>query len=225
MVRSATLKLSILLFLLNVASESNAQQSSVQFEFAPYFKLSSTKAIEPNPSNKAEEDFVTKQREEMGIRALLRTSRIFGIEASVGQSTLKVTEKTRFAKDEFDQIDFVEDLNMDTSDPDRDVYTEDQMNVARFGTFIDPSFSIFMVRAAAGVQATQRKFKLGMADAEGESLTTPWKYDPYATVGVGVRFSPAMYAMAEYGFHFYKFPDLEPFSREATISFAIAIGD
>lgn len=192
--------------------------------FAPYYSLKSTKKIKTNKKDKSQEDTVNKTREEYGLKAGIAMGKLFKTEFSIGQSILTVTEKTRDAVDEFDEINYIEDLNMDTSDPDRDVKTTDELLNVRFGVALDPSFSIFIVRTKLGVQATKRKMIFEQIGSDPIIEEPPIVYKPYAGAGLGIRFSPKMFFMVEYAGYFYKFPDLEPFQREVTVSYSVAIG-
>jgi hypothetical protein len=192
--------------------------------FAPYYSLRSTKKINTNKKDKSQEDTVNKTREEYGLKAGISMGRLFKTEFSIGQSILTVTEKTRDAVDEFDEINYVEDLNMDTSDPDRDVKTTDELLNARFGIAFDPSFSVFIIRTKLGVQATKRKLTFEQFGSDPVVEEPPIVYKPYAGAGLGIRFSPKMFFMVEYAGYFYKFPELEPFQREVTVSYSVAIG-
>ena len=203
---------------------SSHQAQAKMFTFAPYYGLSSTKKINTNKSDKSQEDTVNKTREEYGIKLGLKLGRLFKTEFSVGQSILTVTEKTRDAVDEFDEIDYEEDLNMDTSDPDVDVKTTDEILNARFGLIFDPSFYIFVLRTKLGVKAQKRKLTLEQPPSAPVVSEPPITYKPYAGAGLGVKISRKMFFIIEYVGHFYKFPETEPFQREVTVSYNIAFG-
>lgn len=194
------------------------------FTVAPYYALTSTKKIDTNKSNKGDEDIVNKTREEYGIKLGMKLWRLLKTEFSVGKSTLNVTEKTRNAVDEFDEIDYVEDLNMDPNDADADVITTDELINARFGFILDPSFSIFVLRTKLGVQAQKRKLTLEQRPNAPVVTEPPITYKPYAGAGLGVRFSRKMFFLIEYSGYFYKFPETEPFQREVTVSYALRFG-
>jgi hypothetical protein len=143
-----------------------------------------------------------------------------GLQLSVGQNKLDETRKTSQVVDEFDEINFEKDLNMDVSDQDAEVKTSEIQRKARVSLVFDPSFWIFITRLKAGVQAQQRLMTLEQNGTK-ESYTGPITYDPVASLGFGVRLGRRMYAMAEYGAVFYKFPETEPFEREVTVSYGI----
>lgn len=191
--------------------------------FAPYFSIRSTKSVDPSKENKNVENEKVKKRTEYGVRAGLGFWRLFMVNLSLGQSIYEKTEKAQYAADEYDEIDFEEDLNMSTDDPDKDVITKDTQRRLRFSLILDPSFWIFIMRAKIGITATQRIMELQEAGEPAEKEDTGIVWKPHSGVGVGIRFGPRMYGMIEYGAYHYKFPDVEPFERELTVSYAIAI--
>ena len=96
----------------------------------------------------------------------------------------------------------------------------------------DPGFWIFIMRAKAGVTATQRivDTEQALVDADtGEStiakrsVTTGPTYKPHSGFGFGVRLGRTMYFMAEYNMFHYKFPEIEPFEREVAVSYAVSL--
>lgn len=190
---------------------------------SPYVSIRSTKSIKPKAKDKSQETETVKQRQEYGVRGGLTFFRLLGIQASTGQSVLTTTEKTQDAKDEYGEIDYQKDLNMSTDNPDAEVkITETQRN-AKLSVVLDPGFWIFILRARAGVTATQRILTVEETDKPKTTKTVGPTYKPHSGFGFGIRFTPRFYAMAEYNMFHYKFPDLEPFEREATVSFAVEI--
>ncbi|MBP9707419.1 MAG: hypothetical protein KBD78_07210 [Oligoflexales bacterium] len=210
-----------LLFLLILNSYSFGNLVYARVSVAPFVSMSSTKKIKPAADKKETETL--KQRTTYGVRGELGFYRLLKFQLSVGQNELVTTDKTSEAKDEFGEINFEKDLNMSTADPESEVKVTEKMLQAKVGLAIDPSFSIFIMRVKAGVQANQRSFKLEQTGQEVQSYTSPITYKPYAGAGAGIRFSPRMYFMSEYGFYFYKFPETEPFEREVSVSFNVSI--
>lgn len=188
---------------------------------SPYVRIKSTKSIKPAKDSDTETEKI-KQKQEYGIRGAISFWSLFKTSLSVGQSKLTVTEKAQYAKDEYDEIDYKEDLDMSTDDPDKDIKTTDTQNLARFSLILDPSFSIIIMRAKIGVTARQRTLKLEEAGKDPISKTTT-TYKPHSGVGCGVRISYNMYFMIEYSAYHYKFPDIEPFEREVSVSYGISI--
>ncbi len=191
-------------------------------DVSPFVSVSSTKTIKPADAGK--EDAKTQQKVTYGLRSSIGFFRILKIQASVGQSETKTTTKTQLAADTFDEIDYEKDLDMSTDDPEREVKVTETQRTGRLGIVLDPGFWIFIARAQAGVQATQRIVELEEAGEEPVKTEPAITYKPYAGAGLGVRLSQRVRAMAEYNFFFYKFPEYEPFEREVTVSFIVAIG-
>ncbi len=200
-----------------------SQVGEAKVTFSPFYSISGTKAIKPDKANSGKENVTNRQRQTYGLNAGISFWKVFGAQFSIGQSQLTLTQKTQDAVDDFGDIDYERDLNMDTSNGDSDVKTVETMNKARLGIVLDPSFWILIMRAKAGVQATQRIMELEQAGLEPQKHEEPITYKPYAGVGAGVRLSRRMFVMAEYSFYFYKFPEYEPFEREVQVSFGVSI--
>lgn len=189
---------------------------------APYVSIKSTKSIKAQKSKGTETETV-KQRKEAGFRGSLTFFRLLSLQLSAGQNKLTTTEKTQDAKDEYGEIDYSHDLNMSTDTPDTEIkITETQRN-AKFSVVLDPGFWIFILRAKAGVTATQRILETEVTGQEKVTVTKGPTYKPHSGFGFGVRFTPQMYAMAEYNFFHYKFPEIQPFEREVAVSFAVSL--
>lgn len=202
---------------------AGAPRAQAGVTIAPYVSIKSTKSIKPNAKDKSQENETVAQRKEAGIRAGLSLGSLFSLQLSAGQNKLTTTQKTQDAKDEYGQIDYQKDLNMSTEAPDTAVkITETQRN-GKVSLVIDPSFSIFILRAKAGVTATQRILETEVTGKDKVTLNPPPTYKPHSGFGVGIRFSPSMYAMAEYNFLHYAFPKIQPFEREVAVSFALSI--
>jgi hypothetical protein len=201
----------------------SSQVTYAGISIEPYVSVSSKKAIKPAKAGSTTADETVTQRTTYGIRGSVSFWRLMKFQLAVGQNKLDTTTKTSEVVDEFEEIDFEKDLNMDTSDQDADVKTSEIQRKASAAFVLDPSFWIFIMRLKAGVQATQRLMTLQQGENPEESYESPITYKPVASVGLGVRLGRSMYAMAEYGAFFYKFPETEPFEREVTISYGISL--
>jgi hypothetical protein len=190
---------------------------------SPFVSVNSTKGIQTSKSSKDKEDVTTTQRTTYGINAGVSFWRIFSLQLSVGRSQLDKTMKTQNAADEYGEIDFEQDLNMDTSDPEAEIRKLEITDKARVGVVLDPGFWIFIARAKAGVQATKRSVELTQNQVTTKE-DLPITYKPTAGAGFGVRLGPRMKAMAEYNLFFYKFPDTKTFEREVAITYSVALG-
>lgn len=208
----------LLVFLLGMPTLAQAGIS-----IDPYVSIRSTKSIKPVKGKSSQETSTTSQRQEAGIRGSLKFFRLFGLMASVGQSKLTTTAKTQEAKDEYGEIDYGKDLNVSTDDPENELKTTETQRNARFTAFIDPGFWIFILRARVGVTATQRIMEVEQTGKDKVVKTFGPTYKPHSGFGFGVRFTPRMFAMAEYNFYHYKFPEYVPFEREVAISYSISL--
>lgn len=197
-----------------------AQTAEARFYMSPYVSVSSKKKIKPADAGK--ESSNTSQRTTYGIRAGLGLGKLFRLQLSVGRAQLDKSEKVSKASDDLEEIDYEEDLNMSTDDPDALVNTKEIQDKARLTAILDPGFWIFIARAKAGVQASQRKMSLTQG-GETSEFTTPIKYSPLAGAGLGIRLGRMMKAMAEYTLIFTEFPEEKPFEREVSVSFSINI--
>ena len=191
-------------------------------EVSPYVSIKSTKSVKPNAKDKSQENETVAQRKEAGIRVGVAFYSLMRFQVSVGQNKLTTTKKTQAAKDEYGQIDYQKDLNMSVDDPTQEIkITETQRN-GKASLIIDPSFSIFMLRAKVGITATQRTLESEVTGAAKVTKTFGPTYKPHSGFGAGVRLSPRMYFMAEYNFLHYQFPKIQPFERELAVTYSVS---
>jgi len=191
-------------------------------DISPFVSITSTKLLKPADTGK--EKSTTKQKTVYGIRASLSMWRLLKFQFEVGQGKSITTTKTSEASDEWDEIDYEKDLDMSVDDPEKEVKITEIIKRGRIGLAIDPGFWIFVARAKAGVQASQRIVEIEEAGEDPVKTEPPITYKPYAGAGLGIKFSYRFKAMAEYSFFFYKFPDTNVFEREVTVSFTAALG-
>jgi hypothetical protein len=216
------------ILIMSLIEFSSAASGGISVE--PFVSISSTKKIQPNKTGQknvsggsSTETEIIKQRTTYGIRGSLGFFRILKLQASVGTNELTTTSKTSQAVDDYEQIDYQKDLNMDTSNPDKEVRIKETQRKGSAVLVVDPGFWIFILRAKAGVIATQR---LLSKEASGEATTnyvSPISYKPTCGAGAGIRFSSNMFFMAEYNIFLYKFPKKSPFEREVTVSYGFSI--
>jgi hypothetical protein len=195
----------------------------------PFASVSSTKTIKPDKAGKnsteraTTETEIIKQRTTYGVRGSLSFFRIMKFQLGVGQNQLTTTSKTSQAVDDYEEIDFNKDLNMSTDTPDKEVKVTEVQKKGTATLVFDPSFSIFILRAKAGVVATQREFKKEEEGSPAVSYISPIAYKPTCGAGAGVRFSSSMYFIAEYSLFLYKFPEKSPFEREVTVTYGVSL--
>lgn len=198
-----------------------SQPAEARFDVAPYVSIKSTKSV--TPGKKDTENEKIQQRQEYGIKASLSFWRLFKTQLSLGQSKQTTTHKVNNVVDEYGEIDFNKDLNMDTTDPDKEIRLIETQRVGKFSLMIDPSFSVFILRLKVGVTALQRIIEKEELGQPGQTITEGPTYKPHSGLGFGIRFTPRMYFMAEYEMYHYKFPEAEPFERELSVSYNVSI--
>ena len=195
----------------------------------PFASVSSTKQIKPDKAGSSKSDPATteteivKQRTTYGIRGSVSFFRLMKFQLGLGQNQLTTTSKTSQAVDDYGEIDFNKDLNMDTDTPDKEVKVTEVQKKGTATLVLDPSFSIFVLRAKAGVVATQREFKKEEQDKPTSTYISPIKYKPTVGAGAGIKFGPRMYFIAEYSLFLYKFPEKSPFEREVTVTYGVSL--
>ena len=194
--------------------------SGIMFE--PYYSYRSTKSLDPN-RNEGTETETIKNREEKGVRAGLSLFSLFKVSASVGESFTITTSTDKEIVDEYDEIDLQSDLNVDPESETKQLKKKETDTRASLTFSFDPSFSIFIFRVKAGVTARQRIIKVFENDIQVLHEEPPVTYKPNAGVGFGVKLSYNIYAIAEYSFFFYKFPETEPFERSLSLNLGFSI--
>lgn len=213
------------LSLISLASE----QAHARISIEPFASVSSTKTIKPNKAGKNSEKpadtetSITKQRTTYGLRATIGMFRLLKFQVGVGTNELATTTKVSQAVDDYEEIDYQKDLNMDTSDPDAEVKVTERQKKGTATLIVDPSFSIFILRGKAGVVATQRELEKEQTGSTATKYTSPITYKPTLGGGAGIKFGPSMYFIAEYSFFLYKFPEKSPFEREVTVTYGVSL--
>lgn len=207
----------------------SAETAHARISFEPFASVSSTKSIKTDKAGKnstkpaATETAVTKQRTTYGIRASIGMFRILKFQLGVGTNELATTTKVSQAVDDYEEIDYEKDLNMDTSDPDAEVKMTERQKKGTATLVLDPSFSIFVLRAKAGVVATQRETEKEQTGSPKTTYISPISYKPTVGGGAGLKFGPRTYFIAEYSLFLYKFPEKAPFEREVTVTFGVSL--
>ncbi len=200
-----------------------AQNVFAKIIVSPYVSIRSTKSVNPDKKNKANENETIKQHQEYGMRGLISFWNIFKFQAGAGQSELTTTQKISAAKDDYGEIDYNKDLDMSTDQPDNLIKVKETQRNARVSVILDPSFWIFIMRAKVGVTATQRIVE---AEETGKAKVTTTKgptFKPHSGAGAGIKLGRMAFFMMEYEFFHYKFPEIEPFERGVTVSFGVNI--
>ncbi|MDD1421225.1 porin family protein [Dolichospermum sp. ST_sed1] len=210
------------LSLITMNSVLFSTSAHARITFEPYYSVSSTKSLKPNKKASTETEKIS-QREEKGLRAGISFWRLLGLNLSVGQNFKTTTTQEQEIVDEYGEIDFNKEIDSTTKIPGVETKIKDTQNKAKATFVFDPGFWIFVARMKVGVTATQRITEVFIADEKTQEVRPDPTYKPHAGAGLGVRLSPRMFGMIEYNFFFYKFPETEPFEREASISFGFSI--
>jgi hypothetical protein len=210
-------------YILAAAIFCAAPTAIAEITIAPFASISSTKTLKPTKGDKSTETETIKQRQTYGLRLGIGLFRALKFQLSVGQNKLTTTEKTLAAKDEYGEIDYEQDLDMSTEDPEKEIRITETQNLASTAFIVDPRFKYLIMRGKAGVVARQRTVVKEELGKDTVTINPPITYKPQLGFGLGIRLGAKTFAVAEYDFYLYKFPETEPFERSVTISFGVSI--
>jgi hypothetical protein len=211
-------------------SASHDAWAASPLQIVPYASVSSTKAIKPNKVGKkdststATEETVA-QRTTYGLRINVRMSRLFNLQIQGGTNKLDQTRKASAMRDEYGDIDFTKDANVDTTAQNATYTYNEEQRVGQVMLSMQPSLGkILRVKIGAGVRARERF--LNVTDKATETKTSihdPIRYNAVASAGFNARLLKAFSATAEYNFYFLKFPKTEPHEQEVLIGFGFQL--
>jgi hypothetical protein len=192
----------------------------------PYASVSSSKAIKPKvkEANTAEE--TTTQRTTYGVKVDLRLSKLFTLGVNVGTNKVDTTKKASAMRDEFGEIDYEKDLNVDPNNQGGEYRYQEEQRLGTAQLIINPALwpGKIWIKAGAGVRARQRLLSIeDTATDKSEKLTDKIRYHALATAGLQLRLLRAISAGIEYKFYFIKAPELEPHEQEALVTFGLQI--
>lgn len=207
------------IFLLIFFSKTSYSGISV----SPYLSIKSKKVTKKDKNDPTKEVEKTVERQEVGVRGSTRFWRLFQLSLGVGQSQLEKTEQLLELVDEYDEIDFETDLDSENNAGTDIIKTKETQRLAKFTFSLNPSFSIFILKVKIGVTARQRIIESEIAGVPQDTITKGPTFNPHSGVGAGIKFTPGTYFMVEYGAYHYKFPKIEPFERELTVSYSVSI--
>lgn len=208
---------------------SNAKAAG-GLQIVPYASVSSTKAIKPNKVGKKEsateatEESVA-QRTTYGLRINVRLSRLFNLQIQGGTNKLEQTRKAVAMRDEYGDIDFTKDANVDPNGQDATYKYNEEQRVGQVKLSIQPRFgNVLRLNIGAGVRARER-FVDVTDNTKGlkTSIHDPIRYNAVASAGLNARLLKAFSATIEYNFYFLKFPKTEPHEQEALIGFGFQL--
>lgn len=212
----------VIMFLLFLGMSQVAHAYS-RFSIGPYASVSSTKIISPGDEGSSNE--VATTRTTYGLRISIGLMRWLSFDAQGGINEVDRTRKAVAMRDEFEDIDFEEDANVDTSDPEAEYrYQEKQtLGVAKF-MFSPRFFNVVWGQFGAGVRVRQREIKIDdMAAGTSESIKDPFRYHAVASAGIRFRLLRSFTGSILYDFYFLQFPELEPHEQEVSVSFGVSI--
>ena len=211
-------------------SASHDAWAASPLQIVPYASVSSTKAIKPNKVGKkdststATEETVA-QRTTYGLRINVRMSRLFNLQIQGGTNKLDQTRKASAMRDEYGDIDFTKDANVDTTAQNATYTYNEEQRVGQVMLSMQPSLGkILKVKIGAGVRARERF--LNVTDKATETKTSihdPIRYNAVASAGFNARLLKAFSTTAEYNFYFLKFPKTEPHEQEVLIGFGFQL--
>lgn len=212
------------------AAVSLPAQAAGALQIVPYASVSSTKSIKPNQvgkktsSSEATEETVA-QRTTYGLRVTMRLTRALNLQLQGGTNKLDQTRKAVAMRDEYGDIDFSKDANVDPNAQDATYKYSEEQRLAQAKLAIQPRIgNMFRLNLAAGVRARER-FVNVTDNIKGtkSSIHDPIRYHAVATAGFNARLLKAFTATVEYNFYFLKFPKTEPHEQEALIGFGFQI--
>lgn len=194
-----------------------------RFSVGPFASVSSTKGIKPSTESSSEE--TVTQRTTYGLKIGVGLMSWLGLDIKVGVNEVDRTKKSVALRDEFGEINFEEDANVDPSQQDAEYrYQESQqLGVAKL-MFRPRLFRMVWLNAGAGVRARKRDVVITQKpDGVEEKIDDPVKYHAVASAGVGFRLLRSFRGSIDYDFYFMKFPETEPHEQEVTVSFGVSI--
>lgn len=199
-------------------------------QIVPYASVSSTKGIKPSKVGKKEStstatEETVAQRTTYGLRINVRMSRLFTLQIQGGTNKLEQTRKASAMRDEYGDIDFTKDANVDTTAQDATYTYSEEQRVGQALLSIQPSLGkILRVKLGAGVRARERFVNVtDKAKDLKTSIHDPIRYNAVASAGFNARLLRAFSATAEYNFYFLKFPKTEPHEQEVLIGFGFQL--
>lgn len=193
----------------------------------PYASVSSTKAIKPvagkNPGTS--EETVT-QRTTYGVKVDLRLGKLFTLSVNGGQNEVDATKKPIAMRDEYGDVDFAKDLNVDANSQSAVYRYRETQRLGSAQLVLAPALmkGVLWGKLGAGARARERLITISDEIAKTtKSTKDPLRWSAMATAGVQLRLLRAFSASVEYKFYFLKFPKTEPHEQEALVTFGMSI--
>ncbi len=213
-----------LVAIFGLAALSDNALAASRFTVGPFASVSSTKSIKPTADKESSEEVVT-QRTTYGLRIGVGLSRFFGLDIKGGVNEVDRTKKAVAMRDEFGDIDFQKDANVNPDDQNATYRYQESQKVGTAKLVFSPRlFSFVWLNVGAGVRA--RKRDLTVTDSVAgtkQVIDDPIRYHAIGSAGLGFRLLRAFTGSIEYSFYFLKFPELEPHEQEVAVSFGVSI--
>lgn len=212
------------------AGLSSKAFAAAGIQIVPYASVSSTKSIKPNKvgkstsSSEATEETVA-QRTTYGLRLSVNLSRLFNLQIQGGTNKLDQTRKAVAMRDEYGDIDFTKDANVDPSAQDATYKYSEEQRIGQVKLSMQPRLGSFLrLNIGAGVRARERFVNVTDNTTNTQkSIHDPIRYNALASAGLNARLLRAFTATIEYNFYFLKFPKTEPHEQEALVGFGFQL--
>lgn len=202
-----------------------------RLSIVPFASVSSSKAIKPDKAGKTKDDSAASstesvnQRTTYGLKIDIRLLSFVTFNLQGGVNNVDNTKKVSGLRDEFKEINIVEDLNLNPDDQRAEYRYQEEQRLASAKLLLTPRLGKFLwLKAGGGVRARQRLISVtDKATDTKQNIEDPIRYHAVATAGAGVRLFRAMSAHAEYNFYFIQFPETEPHEQEVLVGFGVSI--
>jgi hypothetical protein len=194
-----------LVALFGLAALSDNALAASRFTVGPFASVSSTKSIKPTADKESSEEVVT-QRTTYGLRIGVGLSRFFGLDIKGGVNEVDRTKKAVAMRDEFGDIDFQKDANVNPDDQNATYRYQESQKVGTAKLVFSP-----------------RLFSFVWLNGTKQVIDDPIRYHAIGSAGLGFRLLRAFTGSIEYSFYFLKFPELEPHEQEVAVSFGVSI--
>jgi hypothetical protein len=198
--------------------------ASGRFNIGPFASVSSTKGIKPSADKESSEE-VTTQRTTYGVKVGLGLGRLFNLDIKAGVNEVDRTKKAAAMRDEFGDIDFEKDANVDPAAQDATYRYKESQKLGTARLLISPRlFSMVWMDVGAGVRVRKRDVTVS-DDAAGtkQVIDDPIRYHAIGSAGVRFRLLRSFTGNVEYSFYFLNFPEIEPHEQEVAIGFGVSI--
>lgn len=196
--------------------------AEAKFSFEPYASISEKKSITSNISDGTQNTKII-MRKEAGFRSYLHFNDTIKLQLSVGQSNVENTQNETDIIDTYGEIDFSADADLSGQTSSIDTTIIETQNKAKFSLIIDPKYKEFIFRGYAGVTAMQRIVEIKQDGTTLDKVNPDPTYKPHMGFGIGYKVTNRTYAIAEYEFYLYSFPEFEPFERSVSVGYGVSL--